>query len=238
MNRFLEWLWPAGLGTTFRIDASTCETSAHLRPKASWHGLHDLAETNALAVSQGHPGSIWQQACLPVAWLVLAGAMLTADYLTGPIIQFPVTYLLPVGLAAWFGRVGLAYLFAVAMPAARVGFTMIWDAPWSSLDAGVNGAIRIVVLLVVAYLTHRTASQTVALRREVRVLKGLLPICSFCKSIRDSEGAWHSLEGYVSSRSEAMFSHGLCPDCLEEYYGDVFREDIETQYDAKEGEGA
>ncbi|MEJ5300635.1 MAG: MASE3 domain-containing protein [Thermodesulforhabdaceae bacterium] len=57
--------------------------------------------------------------------------------------------------------------------------------------------------------------------KEVRTLQGLLPICSFCKKIRDDEGYWHNLENYISSKTEAMFSHGLCPDCLNKHYPEI-----------------
>lgn len=55
---------------------------------------------------------------------------------------------------------------------------------------------------------------------EVRTLNGLLPICSSCKKIRDDKGYWQQLESYIESRSEALFSHGLCPDCMKDLYGD------------------
>lgn len=57
---------------------------------------------------------------------------------------------------------------------------------------------------------------------EVKTLRGILPICSFCKKIRDDEGAWNQVEVYVQKRSDANFSHGICPDCLEEHYPDEF----------------
>ena len=53
---------------------------------------------------------------------------------------------------------------------------------------------------------------------EVRRLSGLLPICSFCKKIRDDKGYWSQLESYISEHSDAQFSHGLCPECLKEHY--------------------
>jgi PAS domain S-box-containing protein len=53
---------------------------------------------------------------------------------------------------------------------------------------------------------------------EVRTLRGLLPICAGCKSIRDQQGRWHSVESYVSARTEVNFSHGMCPDCIRKYY--------------------
>ncbi|SPF40090.1 hypothetical protein SBDP1_290019 [Syntrophobacter sp. SbD1] len=49
----------------------------------------------------------------------------------------------------------------------------------------------------------------------VKVLKGLLPICAWCKKIRDDKGYWQQIEAYISDRSEADFSHGICPSCAE-----------------------
>jgi tetratricopeptide (TPR) repeat protein len=48
---------------------------------------------------------------------------------------------------------------------------------------------------------------------EVRTLKGLIPICAWCKKVRDDEGYWESVETYVAARSEASFSHGICSSC-------------------------
>ena len=56
--------------------------------------------------------------------------------------------------------------------------------------------------------------------REIRVLKGLLPICASCKKIRDDGGYWHQLEAYLSHHAEVKFSHGICPDCERAYYAD------------------
>ena len=50
---------------------------------------------------------------------------------------------------------------------------------------------------------------------EVKVLRGLLPICSMCKKIRDDEGLWNQIELYIHAHSEASFTHGICPDCVE-----------------------
>ena len=48
---------------------------------------------------------------------------------------------------------------------------------------------------------------------DVKILSGLIPICSSCKNIRDDEGYWNQIETYIDEHSEAQFSHGLCPDC-------------------------
>ncbi|MEI7671950.1 MAG: sensor with HAMP domain protein, partial [Deltaproteobacteria bacterium] len=50
---------------------------------------------------------------------------------------------------------------------------------------------------------------------EIKQLRGFLPICSYCKKIRDDEGYWNQVEKYVSDHTEAKFSHGICPTCFE-----------------------
>ncbi len=53
---------------------------------------------------------------------------------------------------------------------------------------------------------------------EIRALKGLLPICSNCKKIRDDKGYWHMVEVYIAEHSEADFTHGICPECVGKMY--------------------
>jgi len=53
----------------------------------------------------------------------------------------------------------------------------------------------------------------------VKTLRGLIPICASCKKIRDDKGFWSQVEVYVRDRSEAEFSHGICPDCMKKLYG-------------------
>jgi len=165
------------------------------------------------------PAAPWRR--VTALCIVLAAAMLSLDFITGPIIQFPVSYILPVAYAAWFGRGWLAYALAAGLPLARVGFAVAWDVPWSPAEIAINCVIRVAVLLFLALLTRRVAERTVTLKEEVSVLMGLLPICSFCKSIRDTDGTWFPIEAYISEHSRAEFSHGLCPNCLREHYGDL-----------------
>ena len=54
--------------------------------------------------------------------------------------------------------------------------------------------------------------------KEVKQLSGLLPICANCKKVRDDKGYWNQIESYIHQRSEAEFSHGICPDCAKERY--------------------
>jgi hypothetical protein len=51
---------------------------------------------------------------------------------------------------------------------------------------------------------------------QVKQLQGLLPICSYCKKIRDEQNYWHRVESYISEHAEVEFSHGICPACYTE----------------------
>ena len=57
-----------------------------------------------------------------------------------------------------------------------------------------------------------------SMRDQVKVLHGLIPICAHCKKIRNDEGFWTQLEAYLADHSEADFTHGICPDCLAQYF--------------------
>ncbi len=54
--------------------------------------------------------------------------------------------------------------------------------------------------------------------KEVKVLRGLIPICFSCKKIRDDQGYWHTIEAYIQAHSEVDFSHGLCPECMDKRF--------------------
>ena len=56
---------------------------------------------------------------------------------------------------------------------------------------------------------------------EVQTLQGLLPICAYCKNIRDDKGSWHTVEQYLAARSDANFWHGICPNCMTKHHPDI-----------------
>ncbi len=57
----------------------------------------------------------------------------------------------------------------------------------------------------------------------VKQLKGLLPICAYCKKIRDKEGNWNQIESYIAKHSEASFTHSACPECIKENYPEFYQ---------------
>jgi hypothetical protein len=52
----------------------------------------------------------------------------------------------------------------------------------------------------------------------VRNLKGILPLCTYCKKIKDDSGKWEQVDVYIHKHSQADVSHGICPDCMKKYY--------------------
>jgi PAS domain S-box-containing protein len=61
---------------------------------------------------------------------------------------------------------------------------------------------------------------------KVKQLEGIIPICMYCKKIRDDKESWQQLESYITQHSEALFSHGICPDCFQKVYNET-AEDLE-----------
>ncbi len=65
----------------------------------------------------------------------------------------------------------------------------------------------------------QVAERILGLHQELKRLEGLLPICAYCKRIRDDAGSWNSLETYIGQRSKAQFTHGICDDCVAKVLG-------------------
>ena len=66
---------------------------------------------------------------------------------------------------------------------------------------------------------------------ELKILRGLLPICSYCKKVRDDQGYWTQIENFIRDHSEAEFSHGICEECAKKHYPDL---DILDNYHKKD----
>lgn len=160
---------------------------------------------------------------LLLCWVILSCLILVIDYFTGSLIQFPFMFIVPVGLAAWYSGARWGLVFAIVLPLIRLYFTTISPVPWSFSISLINAAIRIAMLVSYTLLIAYIAKQKKELEREVDILEGILPVCSFCKKIRDEQDVWHPMENYITERSGAMFSHSFCPECKEKHYGDFLR---------------
>jgi len=99
------------------------------------------------------------------------------------------------------------------------------------LGYGIAALLGSLIIYTAGHMLHKKESEQQELIKnlqealhEIKTLQGIVPICSFCKKIRDDKGFWSQVEAYVSQHTKAEFSHGICPDCLEEHYSDLFED--------------
>jgi glucose-6-phosphate-specific signal transduction histidine kinase len=162
-------------------------------------------------------------------WAVLAVSLASlsviglGDYLTGTEIDFTLFYLIPVVVLAWSigRRAGILTSTLCALVWAAVDFFGRSEAHLASILWNIS--IQFGVFVAFAYALSRIRVGIVEQRRlnrelqaaleEVKKLSGLLPICAWCKKIRDESGSWVQFELFVISHSEADFTHSICPDC-------------------------
>lgn len=148
--------------------------------------------------------------------LALAAVVMAFDFAIGARIEFPSLYGIPVLYGAWYGGRKWALPLSVVQ-AFHVVTVMVKDGSESAVfDASIAAALRVVVLGAVAWWVAGVRDTQRQLSQEVELLEGLLPICSYCKKIRDDDGAWQVLEKYIQERSDATFTHGVCETCLKE----------------------
>ncbi len=96
--------------------------------------------------------------------------------------------------------------------------------PWSISFAFFNGVIGL-YYGIIKQTSRAKEELIVGLQKaltEVKTLSGMLPICSSCKKIRDDEGYWQQIEEYIRNHSDADFTHGICNDCVEKLYPEIY----------------
>lgn len=159
-------------------------------------------------------------------WLSLLLALFTAwlDWHTGLGLRLGPLYVIPSSLMAWgFGRLA-GILSALALTTAWYSLEF-WHAGAAlpEMNAGWNLLVRLSTLVCVA-LASSWAQATLERERrlivelmetmdKVKTLEGLLPICAWCRKVRDDRGTWEQIEAYVEKHSNATWTHGICPDC-------------------------
>ncbi len=93
------------------------------------------------------------------------------------------------------------------------------------LFKGESSSAAIVRTIRFAVERHQLMTRLREALADVQRLRGLLPICSFCKKIRNDRGYWDRLESYLSAHAGVEFSHGICPDCGKKHYGKYYPEE-------------
>lgn len=172
-------------------------------------------------------------AALGLGMVLLLGLV---DYLTGYEFRIDLFYLVPISFTAWYiGRM-TSYWFALITIAVSTLSDALSGKVYTALGLELwNTLIRFGFYLVVAALLsslRRTIRELQNALREVKELRGILPICSSCKKIRTDEGYWQNVEEYISSHTKAEFSHGICKECTMKLYPEYY-DKIGKEPDAK-----
>lgn len=93
---------------------------------------------------------------------------------------------------------------------------LLWNAASDSADQAIYSVAHdITANKQVENERERLVRELQGALAEVRILREILPICSYCKKVRDDENYWQSVESYISRHTNTRFSHGVCPDCYQ-----------------------
>ncbi len=161
--------------------------------------------------------------------IAIAAGILVADARLPIGVAGGVPYVAVVLLALWTERP--RYVVAIAlMCCALTVVGAFWSPPGPVLwQAVLNRVLALFVICVAAGMglrRHRLMrAHEAAIRdrekaiEEVKILRGLIPICASCKQIRNEDGLWDGFESYIRDHTDADFTHGICPVCVEQLYG-------------------
>ena len=189
----------------------------------------DISTSSTEQGDRKHASDMGLKVVLPV---IAAGVLMVLDALT------------PLGLAFWFLQVVLVWftslranrrqMIAVAIVCSSLICLGFVFSPKSGLAISIEIYNLLLSLGAVGAITQaclrqraledrarKTADELAQSRARVRILSGLLPICASCKKIRNGGGTWEQLETYIGDHSEAIFTHGICQECIGRLYPEL-----------------
>jgi hypothetical protein len=180
---------------------------------------------------------------LLASWGLISGLGILMVGYTRPaagIVGFLLSVLTPLLLCYFVVPLPLAWQFTLCMIGLAGDLHIVWLRhaaldPLAQRAIVINYVMANVMGVAVAWHLHRLRRQQyAALQREiglrsvleaamsqVKTLQGFLPICMHCKSVRNDEGYWQQVEVYVRENSMAEFTHGICPNCVREHFGEA-----------------
>lgn len=137
--------------------------------------------------------------------------------------------LLSFGIATMAARRFITFATLLSVPTAHrladYSFEIIGVFGSAMMLVGVISIKPIFVLLREAKEEQRVLAESLRdALKNIKTLKGMLPICASCKKIRDDDGYWQQVETYITKYSDTVFSHGICPDCVRKLYPEYSEE--------------
>jgi hypothetical protein len=162
-----------------------------------------------------------------VLCLILSVAIFIIDTLIPLGVAGGVPYILVVLISLWSSRINLPLYMAIGGSVLTViGY---YSSPpggelWQVLFNRTLALFAIWTTAILSALWKNIQKEKEKALLDLKILSGLIPICASCKKIRDDGGYWEQIETYIRDHSEADFSHGICPECAKELYGDFYKE--------------
>lgn len=153
--------------------------------------------------------------------LLMIGAVVYIDEVTGPYVEVDLLYTFPVLLSGWYlGYIG-SFAFAVAGMAAWLAVRVFGHGfPTVGLALNVwNAVMQFCVNWTVAYLLSRSRLQTYAARaalERARRLPEIIPICAWCRKMKGAHEQWQTIEQFLSKETDVRLTHGVCQSCAEQ----------------------
>jgi hypothetical protein len=97
------------------------------------------------------------------------------------------------------------------------------EMPYVSMHHLIVGGLTASVTTILFGMLSIYVANLKRMMKEVKTLEGLLPICSACHKIRSADDQWHILEKYISERTDATFTHSVCPECAARLYPEMYK---------------
>lgn len=173
--------------------------------------------------------SLTRDLLILAACVVATGAIDWLDYLSGEEYDLFVFYFIPIAAAAWYAGMWPAVFVAFVSAGAWFEADLLSAARYSFAVGSWDTAMRLTSFLALGLALSRIRGELAREKKlnadlseamaEIKQLRGILPMCSFCRKIRDASQEWVPLEKYIADHSDAKVSHGLCPACYRKHYG-------------------
>lgn len=128
------------------------------------------------------------------------------------------------------GRVGVEYVYFILLTSSDA----TEENQRAAADAGVDDFLTKPLDVMELWTRLRVAERILRYTTQVRQLEELMPICTYCKKIRDDQNYWQQIEGYINERTGSEFSHSICPDC----YTRVVIPELEKLRQSSSGSGS
>lgn len=155
----------------------------------------------------------------------------SVDYLTGKEINLLLFYLVPVALIAWFMNRRNAFLISIFCASASFVVELLIGHFYSeSVSMYWNASLRLTSFMIFAAVLSSMKlyfEENSELVLEIRIalakintFTGRNPICAWCQKVRNEEGRWQKFDSYVKEHSITEVTHGICPDCLQQFEKD------------------